>query len=154
MIERHALHTLGHYILTSLLLITLRYLSQTQTRARTMVAPETAPPHLCQNAQNRVYYPFLNWESGVLARTRCHYILTPLYHYPYSSSYILYRFIIRYTLILRICYFCRPECGVSRGRRGAALVQRQAPPRWLDLCTTSALDEYCTRTRMPPWGPR
>ena len=34
--------------------------------------------------QNRVYYP-LNRECGVLARTRCHYILTPLFHYPYSS---------------------------------------------------------------------
>ena len=31
-----------------------------------------------------MYYP-LNRESGVLARTRCHYILTPLFHYPYSS---------------------------------------------------------------------
>ena len=43
----------------------------------------TAPmPILCQN---RVYYP-LNWESGVLARTRCHYLLTPLFHhYPYTS---------------------------------------------------------------------
>jgi hypothetical protein len=40
------------------------------------------PPHLCQN---RVYYP-LNRESGVLASTRCHYILTPLYHYSYGTS--------------------------------------------------------------------
>ena len=23
--------------------------------------------------------------SGVLARTSCHYILTPIFHYPYSS---------------------------------------------------------------------
>ena len=39
------------------------------------------PPHLCQN---RVYYP-LNRESGVLARTRSHYLYTALLHYPYCT---------------------------------------------------------------------
>ena len=45
--------------------------------AQTMVARNARLPHLCQN---RIYYP-LNRESGVLARTHCHYILTPLYHF-------------------------------------------------------------------------
>ena len=37
----------------------------------------------------RVYYP-LNREFGVLARTHCHYILTPLYHFSYRYPSALY----------------------------------------------------------------
>ena len=48
-----------------------------------MVARNARLPHLCQN---RVYYP-LNRESGVLARTHCHYILTPLYHFSYYRAF-------------------------------------------------------------------
>ena len=48
------------------------------------MSPETATDR--PMPKNRVYYP-LNWESGVLACTRCHYILTPLFHYPYSRLF-------------------------------------------------------------------
>ena len=46
-------------------------------------SPETATAPM---PKNRVYYP-LNWESGVLARTRCHCIPTPLFYYPYSRLF-------------------------------------------------------------------
>ena len=55
-------------------------ISQTQTRARTMVA---------RNGHHTYAKPgLLPLKPGVcvLARTRCHYILTPPYDYSYTSS--------------------------------------------------------------------